>query len=512
MGFAVWSVSLALLLAATPYMVRPSDAQGEESSTRNIEEDMNDILKVAVQKFLPLMSDVILRPEVSGDCSSALLKTFLGLQQRKAWALRMALSNALVSSNVLEGAYIALGGYEQCLRTRVRSSSGELYFKGQFCNIFFDIPKDSYAEIVKSFQEIGELQGRLNPLNAKSQRYQNVDPRGAICIPSLCSAEDINFVVRSGTSMQILLFFSAITNTRFLLNTETKPENEPLRFMAGFKVIMAFWVVFGHAHILVQSGFFHALFRWADISEDLSFQFVPNAFLSVTTFFFMSITIPAAVLILAAFILPLLGSGPADEETYMLMINGCIKNWWTVLVHTNNFNPDGEMMLQAALWVTSFCLACFVMFVTYDWNKGHLPGVVVSALYAGFHRHLWSLVFVWPFYACATGRGGLINKFFGWTFFFPLSRLAFSIYLVHFLVYVLRQIRMRTYLNADEYFQFTTSLGVFTLSTFFAYLLYLTVEAPLIGLQKLIFDRPSNPKPEIDNKISLEIKSEKSQL
>ncbi|XP_042148691.1 nose resistant to fluoxetine protein 6 [Ixodes scapularis] len=279
---------------------------------------------------------------------------------------------------------------------------------------------------------------------------------------------------------------------------------------------MAFWVVFGHAYILVQPGFYHALYHMADFTEDPSFQLVQNAFLSVTTFFYMSLTIPAAVLILAVFILPLLGSGPADEDTYMLMINGCVRNWWTVLVHTNNFNPDGEMcllhlwylsvdlqifvfvafplglmllrypksaclaavvvalalnclvssqvylhdlfygftsgsndgeklartmtytylrpfpqvssyltgvlcgyisaqhknvslhpILQAALWVTSFGLACFVMFVTYDWNNGHLPGVVVSALYAGFHRHLWSLVFVWPFYACATGRGGL---------------------------------------------------------------------------------------------------------
>ncbi|KAM7304836.1 nose resistant to fluoxetine protein 6 [Ixodes scapularis] len=845
MGFAIWSVSLALLLAATPYTVRPLDAQGEESLTRNIGEDMDDILKVAMQKFLPLISDVILRPEVSGHCSSALLKMFLGLQQGKPWALRMALSNALISSSILEGSYIAIGGYEQCLRTRVRSSSGELYFKGQYCNLFLDIPKAFYAELVKSFQEMGELKGRIDPLTLRTQRYQNADPRGAICIPSLCSAEDINFVVRSvlnlyglnataancrtddskeistlqavsiavlstllilvviatvlewiierhfssqkrshgapmqillffsaitntrfllntelkpeneplrfmagfkvimafwvvfghayilvqpgfyqdinfvvrsvlnlyglnataancrtddskeistlqavsiavlstllilvviatvlewiierhfssqkrshGAPMQILLFFSAITNTRFLLNTELKPENEPLRFMAGFKVIMAFWVVFGHAYILVQPGFYHALYHMADFTEDPSFQLVQNAFLSVTTFFYMSgfalsyvattsreqiirnnkfliyingvvrrymrLTIPAAVLILAVFILPLLGSGPADEDTYMLMINGCVRNWWTVLVHTNNFNPDGEMcllhlwylsvdlqifvfvafplglmllrypksaclaavvvalalnclvssqvylhdlfygftsgsndgeklartmtytylrpfpqvssyltgvlcgyisaqhknvslhpILQAALWVTSFGLACFVMFVTYDWNNGHLPGVVVSALYAGFHRHLWSLVFVWPFYACATGRGGLINKFFGWTFFFPLSRLAFSIYLVHVLIYGLRQIRMRTYVNGDEYFLFTTSLGVFTLSTFFGYLLYLTVEAPLIGLQKLIFDRASNPKPEIDSQITLEVKLEKSHL
>ncbi|KAM7304831.1 nose resistant to fluoxetine protein 6 [Ixodes scapularis] len=717
MGFSGWWVSLALLLAATPYTLRSSEAQDEESFTRNYEEDMNEILKVAVQKFLPLISDVITRPEVSGDCSSALLKTFRGLQQRKAWALRMAMSNALFAPNALEGTYVNMGGYEQCLRARVRSSSGELYFKGQYCSLFFALPKDYYTKIIESFHEIGELQGRLNPLAATSaERYQNVDIRGAICIPSLCSSEDINFVLRSvlylyganataascrtddpkeisslqavsiavlstlfilvviatllewilerhcpsesrthGIPMQILLYFSAITNTRFLLNTDIKPENEPLRFISGFKVIMAFWVVYGHAHILVQTGFFHALYRWADISEDVSFQFIPNAFLSVTSFFFMSgfvvsyiatksreqilrnnmllvyigrvvrryirITVPAAILIFAAFILPLLGSGPADEDTYMQMINGCIRNWWTVLVHTNNFNPDGEIclqhlwyvsadlqifvfiafplglmllkfpksacfaavvvaiafnglisfqvyshnlfyaftsgtndvaklartmkytylrpfshvssyltgilcgyvsvqhknvsvrpILQAAFWVTSFGLACFVMFVTYDWNKGHLPGVVTSALYGGFHRNLWSLVYFWPFYACATGRGGLFNKFFGWAFFFPFSRLTFSIYLVHFLLFLLRQMRLRTYLNADEYFQFITILGVFSLSLFFAYLLYLTVEAPLLRLEKLIFERPSNLKSETNGKLVLEVRSEKSQL
>ncbi|CAN7993152.1 unnamed protein product [Ixodes hexagonus] len=725
MDFAGCSVLLMLLLTATPYTVQISEAQAEESSTRNYQEDLNDILKVAVKKFLPLISDVITRAEVSQACSSALLKTFLGLRQEKAWALRMAMSNAIFSPNALEGTYIAMGGYEQCLRTRVRSLSGDLYFKGQYCSIFFGLPKDYYTKIIKSFHEIGELQGRLDPLTATSaERYQNVDTRGAICIPSLCSTEDINYVVRSvlnlyganatvascrtddpkvisslqaasiavlsillitvvvatavewflerrtssvkrtygqyhlslpGTALEILLYFSAITNTRFLLNTEIKPENEPLRFMAGFKVIMAFWVVFGHAYILVQTGLFHALYHWADITEQITFQFIPNAFLSVTSFFFMSgfvvsyiatksrdqilrnnvflvyisrvirrylrITIPAVVLILAAFILPLLGSGPADEDTYMQMINGCVKNWWTVLVHTNNFNPDGEICLQhlwyvsadlqifvfiafplglmflrfpktacfatvivalafnaligvqvywhdlfyaftsgtndvaklartmkytylrpfshvssyltgllcgyisvqyknvavrpivqAALWVMSFGLFCFVMFVTYQWNLGHLPGIVTSTLYGGFHRNLWSLVFFWPFYACSTGRGGLLNKFCGWSFFFPLSRLAFSIYLVHFLLFLLRQMRLRTYLNADEYFQFITILGVFTLSTFFAYLLYLAVEAPLLRLEKLIFEKPSSPKSEKNGKLTLELRSEKSQL
>lgn len=50
------------------------------------------------------------------------------------------------------------------------------------------------------------------------------------------------------------------------------------------------------------------------------------------------------VIMLAAFLLPLLGSGPADEDTYMQMIYGCVNNWWTVLVHTNNFNANRELV------------------------------------------------------------------------------------------------------------------------------------------------------------------------
>lgn len=327
------------------------------------------------------------------------------------------------------------------------------------------------------------------------------------------------------------------------------------------------------------------------------------------------------VIMLAAFLLPLLGSGPADEDTYMQMIYGCVNNWWTVLVHTNNFNANRELCLQhfwyvsadlqifvfiafpltllltkypriavamgvfialafciltsiqihswdlfyaltggtndvrkssrtllliyfrpfahvgtyimgvlcgyatirhknarihlgvqGLLWFLSLGLACFIMFVTYHWNRGFLPEDVPNALYGGFHRALWGLVFFWPMYACSTGRGGWLNSFFGWSFFLPLSRLTFSIYMVHLPLYLLRSMRLRTYLNADQYFQFTTALGMFCLSTFFAYLLYLTVEAPVLRLDKMIFDRAPAAQNKEEGKLSLEIRDIKSQL
>lgn len=58
-----------------------------------------------------------------------------------------------------------------------------------------------------------------------------------------------------GTPLKMLLFFSAISNTRHLLRTENTEKNKPLLFLGGFKVILIFWVIYGHAYIMVQLEF-----------------------------------------------------------------------------------------------------------------------------------------------------------------------------------------------------------------------------------------------------------------
>lgn len=713
MDFSKWPFLLAVL-AAWLGSVRPSVLQ-EESTTRNFEDDFNRIMQVMVQVGMPLISDLVTRPEISGPCSVSLLKTFMGLRQQKGWALRMAMSNGLLSSNILEGSFVSIGGYEQCLNTRVYSSDGQLYFKGQYCSVYVDTR--GFKKFIAKLQEAGELTGRFDPLQmTSSDTFQSIDIRHSICTPSLCTTEDIDFFLRSllhvygmngtvrgcrtddpkeitalqalsmaiiclllvlvalgttlewlvqkshdpkkvyGLPLRIMLMFSAITNTRFLLRTEIKATSEPIKFVSGLKVIMAFWVVLGHAYLLVNSGFFNSVYASAGAAESITFLFIPNGFLSVTTFFlisgfllsylltssrevtlkksillvyivpsirrYMRLTIPMLVVVLAAFLLPLMASGPADEETFTQMIRGCITGWWKILIHTNNFVTDRTMCLphlwyvsadmqifilvafplalfslrfpktacgfavafvlgfsaltsfqihswdllygfsfgtydagkldramsliylrpfthvgsyligvicghtavqykdksihpivQALLWLVSTALACFVLLATYPWNRGYLPDDIPNAIYGGFHRPLWAVAFFWPMYACATGRGGFLNGFFAWNFFIPISRLAFSIYLVQALVFHLRMMRLRTYLNADEFFQFTTSLGVFALSVLFGYVLHLTTEAPVIQLEKLIFEPTKEKKAsETNGKPFFAADSEKSQL
>ncbi|XP_037523929.1 nose resistant to fluoxetine protein 6-like [Rhipicephalus sanguineus] len=682
---------LAVLGGALSLLSAPVWAQGAESATRNYEDDLNDVLKVAVEKLLPLVMDIVTRPEVSTDCSTSMLKTFVALRQQKAWAIRMAMSNAMYAPNALEGTYVAMGGYDQCLRTRVRSSDGELYFKGQYCSVVFSLPAGYYRRFIESFHEVGELQGRLDPLTASSPDREGVDTLGGLCAPSMCTRQDLTFLVRSlineyggnatvtscstddakvvnsvqafsiavlcllgvlvgvgttlewlpqadlhalrikrgGTVRRVLLVFSAITNTKILLRTTVKTQNEALKFICGLKVIMTFWVVLGHAYIILPMGYFHAVFAMDSMTENFTFQFITNAFLSVTIFFFLSgfllayvavasrevlartnpfllyivrtsqryirLVVPAMATILVAFLLPLFAYGPAANDAYSQYIHGCYSKWWIVLLQANNFDNSEHVCLQhmwyisaelqiflvvafplallfikhpraaaiigaltaaafclmtcvqiyswdlfyaftsgsndmrrvkdtleliyfrpfthagsyiigvmcgyvaaqyknvtikpnveMGLWLVSLALACGVLFASFPWNQGHLPDAITNALYGGFHRLLWSLAFFWPSYACATGRGGVLNNMLSWSFFLPLSRLTYGIYLIHVPLYITRMLRLRSYINTDEFFQLTTALGVFLLSVVFAYLLHVCIEAPTVRLQKLL--------------------------
>ncbi|XP_070388774.1 nose resistant to fluoxetine protein 6-like isoform X3 [Dermacentor albipictus] len=146
---------------------------------------------------------------------------------------------------------------------------------------------------------------------------------------------------------------------------------------------------------------------------------------------------------------------------------------------------------QAAQWMLSLALILFVMFVTVPWNGGKLPSAPVNAIYGGFHRLLWSVGLLWPCYACATKRGGWFNGFFSWTAFRPLSRLTFCIYLTHVPVFYIRTGNMRTNFELSEFFQLSTSLGIYCFSVVFGLALHLCVEAPVSHIQKFLFERDS---------------------
>ncbi|XP_064458660.1 nose resistant to fluoxetine protein 6-like [Ornithodoros turicata] len=469
-----------------------------DGTKKDLRTDAEEILKVLLEKMIPMASELAASPQLSTSCSASLLKTFVGIHQKEPWAIRMVLANGLMPANMLEGSPTSIGGYEQCLKMRHYGHEKELIFKGQYCTLFLHPPKEMFEEAVVLFFSQGGS-GRRNIVNRTlDKRFHRDDLRLGLCAPSACSVEELNFIaasvfgpydarsqvlgcrtddpkpvsalqivsisvlgllvvlvivatlvewlflqmskktdgpVKTRKCTEILLFFSTITNTRCLLKTECRAGAESLQFVGGVKVFLSFWVVAAHTYIVVQPEFVRNLVAFDATIDQLHFQLILNAFLSVTTFLFLSgflkaylssginykkrnffvlwgsetlrryfrLTWPVVVIVLVAFLMPLAVDGPADRELFLKQIQACADGWWTVLTYINNFNAVDKVCLQH-LWYVSNDLQIFatialpltLLFVRYRRTAFVVSAalVVAFAVLTSVQTYQWKLFFM----------------------------------------------------------------------------------------------------------------------
>lgn len=699
MGPALRLVLATLVGSATLFSGPMVSAQ--ETATKSLEDELTDISGMLMKKLMPIASELATSPELSPECAGSLFKVLKATRTREPWVLRMILANGLIPNNILEGSLINLGGYEQCLKTRVYGPDGEVQAKGQYCSMFVYPPWSLMEKLVHKFQDVGEFKGRLNPLTiTTNEKIGKKALRIGLCSLNACSEKEMGFLANGvfsqyganttvagcrtddpkelsqlqkasiiylgvlgllvvvGTLIEWIvialpspdveasrmwiwgpfkpfMFFSAISNTQRLLKTTARAENQNLLFLSGFKVFLIFWVIYAHCYVLIQPEFARSPFLFVDLSSKVMFQLMLNGLLSVSTFLYLSgfvmsyamlknrkilrkqnpilIYVTAAVrryirlmgpivsVVMATFLLPHFADGPANHELLQQQVDGCKHRWWAVLLSFNNFYPVDKMCLlhlwyvstdvqiflviafpltilflrhrklalfassviivafcilvslqthfwhllysgtttsndvvrivdtieliylrpfthvstyifgvvmgyvtfrygeakigpvaQLAHWILSLALTGFVLFITLPWNRGNPPDEITTAIYAGFHRFVWALGLAWPSYACATGRGGLLNAFFSWKALMPISRLVYSIYLVHVPLLYLRMGIIKTHINMNEFFQLNTAIGLFGMSLFLGYLLYISTEAPVGRIENAIFETTVN--------------------
>ncbi|KAL1417329.1 hypothetical protein MTO96_006206 [Rhipicephalus appendiculatus] len=85
--------------------------------------------------------------------------------------------------------------------------------------------------------------------------------------------------------------------------------------------------------------------------------------------------------------------------------------------------------------------------------------------------------------------GGPVNTFLSWRGFVVPSRLTYSVYLIHYLVYLSRVGVITVPMQLHEFLQFKDFLGVSAISYLLAYVLYLAAEAPVANLEKMLLGR-----------------------
>ena len=154
-----------------------------------------------------------------------------------------------------------------------------------------------------------------------------------------------------------------------------------------------------------------------------------------------------------------------------------------------------KVVFATPIWAVTAAVEYSVVFGLYN-DVQNLqqkdPSELDSVSYRSLARIAWSLSLTTQILFCQCGLGGFINSLLSWSGWQILSRLTYSVYLLHLgLITVLYgQMRHTLFLNPD--FEFAVLyLGVLAMSYLCAAVLYLTVEQPVANLEAITYRKSS---------------------
>ncbi|XP_064616085.1 O-acyltransferase like protein-like [Liolophura sinensis] len=140
-------------------------------------------------------------------------------------------------------------------------------------------------------------------------------------------------------------------------------------------------------------------------------------------------------------------------------------------------------------WCSAAVVCLAVLYGLYGHTHGHPLSVEASAVYNALHRTAWGAGLGWVVFACCTGYGGIVNSFLSWKAFVPLARLTYMVYLIHLIVMYYFNTTSIGPIYASDVTMSYLFLGNLIFSYGAAVILSLAFEAPMMGLEKVIFRR-----------------------
>ncbi|XP_035683589.1 nose resistant to fluoxetine protein 6-like [Branchiostoma floridae] len=166
---------------------------------------------------------------------------------------------------------------------------------------------------------------------------------------------------------------------------------------------------------------------------------------------------------------------------------GMAVGWLMVRIKGSSVNRKTMMIVAPVGWAVATATALAVLYGLYGTYHGTVMTNSENAFYLSVHRAVWGMALGWMVLACFYGYGGLVNTFLSWELWVPLSRLTYCAYLVHpmviYVAFYTREVTLHYSTLTVIYF----FLGNLVLSYGLAFLVSVTVEAPLLGLEKIVF-------------------------
>lgn len=142
-------------------------------------------------------------------------------------------------------------------------------------------------------------------------------------------------------------------------------------------------------------------------------------------------------------------------------------------------------------WIIAALLFFAVIFGQYPLQQENFTSnpLIADALYDAFKPIAWSLVVGWTIIACHLQHGNVIERFLSLSFWMPISKLSFCIYLTHvpMMAYFLATLRSPVHVTpVAGLFHFN---GNFTTSFVLALILALLFEYPTLNIINIILSK-----------------------
>lgn len=180
-----------------------------------------------------------------------------------------------------------------------------------------------------------------------------------------------------------------------------------------------------------------------------------------------------------------------------------------VLFSTKNRQIRLPKLVVVCGWTLSITNCFTIVFGIYSFQQLDYDGsILFDASYESMIRVLWAASLSWIIFACVHGYGSIINYFLSLSFWQPLGKLSYSIYLLHYPL----QIYFMSVQRQPEYFSNTRAIhkfwGDFMLTICLAVIWVLMFEMPILAAQELVSKRRRNCLDQVNDQQKTQIVEE----
>ncbi|XP_033116068.1 nose resistant to fluoxetine protein 6-like [Anneissia japonica] len=140
-------------------------------------------------------------------------------------------------------------------------------------------------------------------------------------------------------------------------------------------------------------------------------------------------------------------------------------------------------------WIVSIILAMIVIFGLWKTNTGKELSQGAAIMHYTFSKFSFALAVAWVVLVCVFDYGGPVNTFLSWGIWTPLARLTFCAYLLHPVLLFLYIFPSKVLFHYWGFQTFYTFIATIVLSYGAAFVLSVLVEAPTMGLEKMLFHK-----------------------